>query len=196
MASGRPMIHIDRIDKIECDVPIHPMAYELLHDYLRSRHGQMPHELIEGPLRPPAREEERGWLHALDVIGKVVSAISGIAVVLFVILVWSGQASVGGLSIGTLLTIASFTLVGGFVSIGGVKIFSLSASLRRARERVERVIGTAGGCPFVRVVDDQTRQRYQIQSPYQVGSTDFCSGCHLVDQGGRTNCTISPHYRH
>ena len=74
-------------------------------------------------------------------------------------------------------------------------MFSINANLRRASERIQQVISTAGGCPFVYVIDDDTKIRYSIRGPFEIGSSDFCRGCQLVDQGGRTTCKVSPLYR-
>lgn len=118
-------------------------------------------------------KEESNFLKSLDYVSRGVSILSGIAVIVFVALLLSGQSTIGNVQIGTLLTILSFTLVGGLISIGGVKMFSINASLRKAKERIERIVTTAGGCPFLYIFVGQPTELRRPGNPY------FCVKCPL-----------------
>lgn len=104
---------------------------------------------------PNKKEEEKSALERwFDLGSKAVAILSGLAVVAFVILIATGHGKVGTVQAESLLTIFAFTLVGGIVSIGGVQLFSFSANLRRAQQRVqviERAVAGSGD-PSVRLV--------------------------------------------
>jgi hypothetical protein len=91
------------------------------------------------------REEKAGLERWFDLGSKAVAILSGLAVVGFVILIATGHGRVGTVQAESLLTIFAFTLVGGIVSVGGVQLFSVTASLRRAKERVEVIERAVGG---------------------------------------------------
>ena len=131
----------------------------------------------------------------VETIGKIVSIISGLAVLVFVVLLWSGITTIGFLQIGNMLTVFSFTLFSSLISIGGVRIFTLTASLRKANEKIERYKVENGGCPFYYVVDDATKLKYQAESAYKINDKQWCRGCFMVDHNGRTDCKISPYYQ-
>ena len=196
MFSNTPSVRIEKVEKVEISTPLYPFLEDALMEYLKMRRHGVPYAVspFVEPLQLPIETEkgEPTMLRVLDYISRGVSILSGIAVIVFVALLWSGQSTIGSIQIGTLLTIISFALVGGVISIGGVKMFSINASLRKSKERMERVITTAGGCPFVRIIDDEARRRYQIVSPYEIRNGEFCSGCFLIDHNGRTDCTLSP----
>jgi hypothetical protein len=192
MPWSRHSIQIDHVDRISIDGSFHPLLYELFQEFLKSsKHSGLPSRRGS----PSLSRDKSTWVRRLDLLGKVVSGLSGFAVIVFIILLWTGRATVGSINIKNLLNIFSFTLIWGFISIGGVKMFSINANLRKARDRIQEIVTTTGGCPFVQVIDEDARTRYSIRSPFEIGSIDFCRGCHLVDQGGRTNCKVSPYYR-
>ena len=196
--SKEPSVRIEKVEKIELSFPFHPFYEEILHHYLKrfpfpERPPFFPFEISTG--RSPD-EQQPTWRKRLDLASKLVSILSGIAVIVFVILLWVGTATIGNLNVSNLLAIFSFTFFGGLVSIGGVKMFSISANLRKAQQQLQKVVTTAGGCPYVPVVDEETKRRYNIRSPFEIGSQDFCSGCLLVDHHGRTVCKVSPYYQH
>jgi len=198
MFSKTPSVRIDKVERVEISTPFHPLWEEVLLEYLKARRQGIPYAIwpfVQAfQLPSESEDEETGLLKTLDYASKAVSVLSGVAVIVFVALLWSGQATIGNIQIGTLLTILSFTLVGGLISIGGVKMFSINASLRKAKERIERVVTTAGGCPFASIVDDEARRRYDVISPFKIGRREFCNGCHLIDHNGRTVCRVSPYY--
>lgn len=137
--------------------------------------------------------EEPILLKILDYISRGVSILSGIAVIVFIVLLWSGQTHIGSVQIGTLLTILSFTLVGGLISIGGVKMFSINANLRKTKDRIERVTTTAVGCPFLPIFAEQSTE-LELRRP---GNPYVCIKCPLgVDispgiEGGLINtCSV------
>jgi len=131
----------------------------------------------------------------VETLGKIVSIISGLAVLVFVLLLWLGKTTIGEIQIGHMLTVFSFTLFSSLISIGGVRIFTLSASLRKANEKIENYMLENGGCPFYYVVDDSAKLRYQVESAYKINDEKWCRGCFLVDHNGHTDCKISPHYQ-
>jgi len=140
------------------------------HPYIQNKSGEMVfagsfHEVayvadVDAEERPtfetPDRSEDRSALERwFDLGSKAVAILSGLAVVAFVILIASGHGKVGTVQAESLLTIFAFTLVGGIVSVGGVQLFSVTASLRRATERVEVIERTVGGGradPTIRLV--------------------------------------------
>jgi hypothetical protein len=192
-----PQIRIDHVDRIDLDSFAHPIVFDLLRKYLKSSEALPPPypQYFLHSESAPAKTQQSGWFRYVDVVGKVVSILSGLAVIAFLLLLWSGRTAIANVSIGTLLTGFSFTLIGGFISVGGVKMFSLTANLRKAQERIREVVSSAGGCPFVYIVDDEARKRYDITDAYHIGNGDFCNRCQLVDQNGRTTCRVSPLYR-
>lgn len=192
-----PSIQVDKIERVEVHGRYHPFLEEATMLYLKEwkRHLQnrpWTDELVSLPHGPAEPDEEASRpLQILKIAGQAVSVLAGIAVIVFVVMALLGRATLAGVSIGNLLTVFGFTLVGGLVSVGGVKLFSVNASLRRAKERIM----AAGGCPFARIVDDKARERYGIKSPYQIKDPQFCGHCQLVDHNGRTVCTVSPLYQ-
>jgi hypothetical protein len=198
MAWNRPLIRIDRVDRIGIDTPIHPILYDLLHDYMKSSRSRIPdfrEEMLKLHLPDRDQHGDPDWLRTTDRCAKVLSLLSALAIIVFVILLIAGKVTVAGLSVGTLLTVVSFTLVGALISVGGVQLFSFNASLRRARDRIERVVATADGCPFTYIIDEKARERFGVTSPFEIRDGDFCRGCQLVDQAGRTTCRVSPLYQ-
>jgi hypothetical protein len=197
MTLRRPLLRIDRIDKVEITTPAEPVLERALIEHLRRAHlvaqeNERRHNPFL-PMRLQGEATERSTAsHVLDLLSKGVSILSGLAVIAFVVLLWLGKTSIGSVQISTLLTVFGFTLVGGLVSVGGVKVFSLSASLRRAQARIERFDSVSGGCPFVGAVDDQATREYGLRDSYNVGDPRFCSGCRLIDLNGRTVCRVSP----
>ena len=131
----------------------------------------------------------------VEITGKIISIISGVAVVVFVVLLWLGITTIGEIQIGKLFTVFSFTLFSSLISIGGVRMFTLSASLRKANEKIENYIIQNGGCPFYYVVDDKARLRYEIKSAYIINDKKWCNGCFLVDHNGHTDCKYSPFFQ-
>ena len=178
MFSKTPAVRIDKIERVEISTPFHPLWEEIVFDYLKARWQGSTYTVwpIAQPLQLPSEseKEESVLLKTLDYISRGVSILSGIAVIVFVALLWSGQTAIGSVQIGTLLTILSFTLVGGLISIGGVKMFSINASLRKAKDRIERVITTAAGCPFLVILAGQPTELYRPGNPY------FCMKCPLI----------------
>jgi hypothetical protein len=125
-------IRIDKVDQIRIDAHLHPEFYELLRDLLRSYNQSNLSSWGNSSLSPQTqfeRGEESSWVRRLDLAGKIVSTFSGLAVIVFVVLLWSGRAALGSVSVKNLLSIFSFTLIGGFISVGGVKMFSINANL-------------------------------------------------------------------
>ena len=171
----------------------------LLSDYLRHLRSHQPDNVFCKArtylLRKEEPESSYTFLRILDYFSKGISAFCGIGFVALIILIWIGQVTIGNVQITTLLTVMSFTLVGGIISIGGVKLFSINANLRRAKEKVTQMVSSIGGCPFVNVADEETKQQYGIINSYEIRGKEFCSGCRLVDFHGKTVCTVSPVYR-
>lgn len=132
---------------------------------------------------------------SLEITGKIFSIISGIAIIIFIALLLLGKTEIGQVNISNLLTIFSFTLIGGLISVGGVKIFSISASLRKTKEQVEKHLFSYGGCPFVYIIDEKTKLKYQINNPFEINDKAFCNGCFMVDHNGMTECNVSPFYK-
>jgi hypothetical protein len=182
MFSKTPFVRINKVERIEITTPFHPFWEEIFFHYFKRLYQQSsPYAVwpFVQPLPLPSQlpgeseKEEPPLLKGLDYAGRGVSILSGIAVIVFVALLWSGQATIGSVQIGTLLTIVSFTFIGGLISIGGVKMFSINASLRKAKERIEQVITTAGGCPFLAIFAGEPTELRRPGNPY------FCAKCPL-----------------
>jgi hypothetical protein len=166
----QPSLHIDKVENLEINTRLHPFWEEEFYHYLKARQRG---RLLDGwpvvPMpQPPTEIKEKVWLKFLDYGGKIVSILSGIAVIAFVVLLWLGRTAIGSVQIGTLLTVISFTLVGGLISIGGVKMFSITANLRKAKEKIER---STAGCPFVPLFLGSDLKR--------PGNPNFCIKCPL-----------------
>ena len=195
--SKQPSVTIEKVENIEVSFPFHPFYEEILMHYLKRAPypDRPPFFPFEIPTGKPPEEEKSIWTKRLNSLSTLVSIISGIAVIVFVILLYTGTATIGSLNVGNLLAIFSFTMFGGLISVGGVKMFSITANLRKAQQQLQRVMTSSGGCPYVAVVDEETKQKYSIKSAFEIGSKDFCSRCQLVDHNGRTVCRVSPYYR-
>lgn len=152
-----------------------PFGEASIFDRLNARWQGSPYTVwpVAQPLRVPSENDESIILKTLDYISRGVSILSGIAIIVLVALLWSGQTTIGTVQIGTLLTMLSFTLVGSLISIGGVKMFTINASLRKAKERIERVITTTGACPFSVIFAGQPIELRRPGNPY------FCAKCPL-----------------
>jgi hypothetical protein len=177
MFSKTPPIRIDSlaVEKVEIHTPFHPFWEEVILDHLREYHKSRSRELlpVEHPANLPAGSEHKdpAIMTALDYASRVISILSGAAVIVFVALVWVGQTTIGSVQIGTLLTIFSFALVGGIISIGGVKMFSINANLRKTRETIKQ-IGT-DGCPFLPLFMADSTELRRPGNPY------YCMKCPL-----------------
>jgi len=172
-----PSVRIDRIGKVEINTLFPPFWEELLMHFPRARLRDILLFASDSTqaLQPPdaTETEEPAALKALDYASKGASVCSGIAVIVFVALLLMGRSTVGNVQVGTLLTILSFTFVGGLISIGGVKMFTINASLRKAKERIERVITPAVGCPFLQILAGEDAGLSRPGNPY------FCVKCPL-----------------
>jgi hypothetical protein len=158
------------VENIEINTRLHPLFEEEFYRYVKTRQQG---RLLDGwpvvPVpQPPTEVKENAWVKVLDYGGKIVSILSGIAVISFVMLLWSGRTAIGSVQIGTLLTVISFTLVGGLISIGGVKMFTITANLRKAKEKIER---STAACPFVPL--------FLGSDLHRPGNPDFCRKCPL-----------------
>ena len=149
------------------------------------------------PTDPKDKNFEQRWLKMVEVAGKILSVLSGIAIIVFVSLLTAGKAQIGNLQVENLLPILSFTLIGGLLSIGGVNILSVNASLRQVRQQLVEVRRSiSGGCPFALIVDDKAKEEFGVKGPFEITDEHFCARCHLRDhKDGQAICTVSPAYR-
>jgi len=116
-------------------------------------------------------------LKILDILGKIITIVSGIGIITFIIMLLAGQQDIGSIKVTSLLTIISFTLVGGFISIGGVKLFSINASLRKNNSRIDKYLKEGELCPFLSVFNNQSLDNNW--KSYRPGNPDFCLKCPL-----------------
>jgi hypothetical protein len=194
MFSRKPQIHIDKVDNIEIHPHLHPFLEELVIDLIRkTTHGELP-ALSRWPTKEksPLETEPSKANRILDTIGKVVSIVSALAIFVFIILLWLGQSTLASVNITNLLSIVSVTLIGGLVSVGGVRIFSFQASLRRMQQIVQAQVG----CPFVPLPLGSHRRN---NGDYRPGNPQFCVKCPLgIDissnhpDGLVHNCRVYP----
>ena len=187
----KPTIIIERIDNLRVD-GYHPYHYEKLFEKM------MYYEKIMNKKKTNTKnsnqKRDSKFCKVLDIFGKIVSIIAMGGILVFVILLILRISEIGQVNIGNLLSIFTFTLFGGIISIGGVKLFSLSANFNKIKSDLSNKFEYFGGCPFVYVIDDEAKQKYDIESPFKIGERDFCNRCKLVDLNGRTVCKINPHY--
>ncbi len=188
-----PKIQIENVEKVEIDLHSHPLWERAVYEYLRSGHQEFPPSFATS-LDPAqiAREhdkEDSRFFRALDYISKGISILSGVAVIVFVALLFFGQTIIGSIQVTSLLTVLSFTLVGGLISVGGVKMFSIDASLRKAKEKMERVVITIGGCPFQFIYAGQPTE---LDRP---GNPEFCQRCPL-SRGPDQNLKVDGYLKH
>jgi hypothetical protein len=198
MFPKRPSVQIDKVEKIEINSSLDPFMERLIIEHHESRrqvppYFWQPYHYPSNPVQSESEDEKSTVLSHLDNFSKGVSILSGIAVIVFVVILISGQTSIGNVQVEKLLTILSFTLVGGLVSIGGVKMFSINASLRKAKDKIERVITAERGCPFMNLFDEQYDN---LRRP---GNPKFCIKCPLgIDLDSRLNkglihmCSVYP----
>ncbi len=191
-----PSISIKKIDNVTVDGFHHPFYEELI---IKRINKILDEKISNHANKLPALEEtdtsNGNWLlRNLGNIGKIVSLISAIGILTFITLLVFGITNVASIQITNLLSIVSFTLFGGLVSVGGFNILSINANLRKTNNELLKYVGVSEGCPFAQIVDEDAKQKYGIISSKEIHSKEFCSGCQLLDHMGRTICTVSPHY--
>lgn len=190
MSWRSPWIRIERVDHVDIRGPLGPPWDGVILDLIKPGHLLVP-DHRGGPGAALTGGGGLPWAKWFEKTATILSIASGLAVLILVVLLTLGRVRVGPINVGHALTVLSVTLVGGLVSIGGVKIVSISASLRRAQQ----LLALAGGCPWVPALDERARRQYEIVNPVHVGDPDFCQGCRLVDFHGRTVCRLSPLYQ-
>lgn len=176
-----PNIKIEKIDKIEINPDYHPffekLTRDIFYDLLKKEDKKHKEKFGHQKLKNPKSK----LLKNIDLISKIVSLFSGVGVIAFVVFLFAGKTSIGSVEVSTLLTIISFTLIGGIVSIGGVQMFSFNASLRRNKVNLENLIKEKVGCPFDNLVDN-SNPNYK---DYKPGNPQFCMKCPLgIDRTG------------
>ncbi len=184
----RPSIRIDKVDNLEVSFPPGPFRERAIRAFLRSFEASVHDALPAGISRTEPPPTNSPWVNRIEIGAKLASIISGIAAAVFVGLLWAGQTSIGGISIKNALTILSVALVGGLVSVGGVKLFSINASLRRA-------IAAASDCPFIPIF----QRAIDTDGLRQPGNPYVCQKCPLgvdtnsnVPGGLMHNCRVYP----
>ncbi|MCL3782730.1 hypothetical protein EMN47_20275 [Prolixibacteraceae bacterium JC049] len=193
-----PNIKIDKIDKIEVNPHYHPffekVARDIFYDLLKKeRNKESANSDYHDFKKPKSR-----LLKNIDIISKVVSILSGLGVIVFVIFLFAGKTSIGAVQVSTLLTVISFTLIGGIVSIGGVQMFSFNASLRKNQVNLEKLLKEKTSCPFENLVFNDNPN----WKDYEPGNPRFCSKCPLgidmtsEDRGGLIHVCKVYHKHH
>jgi hypothetical protein len=136
-------------------------------------------DIIEVPLsaREIDAKKESAPLNWLDVASKAAAVISSLAVVALTVLLASGESEVGSVQVDSVLTIFAFTLVGGLISVGGVQLFTLSASLRRAKDRVEQVASQHGSDESINLISRR-------DVPFKLTDTDELAALSNVGSSG------------
>ena len=188
-------VTIHNIDQLDVDVPFHPILADMIADRLIEHYKKTIPQIATSAI-PTVSEEQKfepRWLKVVEVAGKILSVLSGIVMIVFVSLLIAGEDQIGTLQVTNLLAIVSFTLIGGLLSIGGVNVFSINASLRRTQQQLVRSI-SEGGCPFALIADEEAKQRFGVKGPLEITDEGFCDRCQLVDHHGRTICKVSPKY--
>jgi hypothetical protein len=144
---------------------------------------------------PHARDVRSSLARWLDVASKGVAILSSLAMVAFVILIATGHSHVGSVQAESLLTVFAFTLVGGIISIGGVQLFSVSANLRRANQRVEVIERTVAGSgdSNVRLVRT-TQHRFETDDADTLHQLQSVRSNNLLDDY-LVICAASPTFR-
>ncbi len=193
----RPTVSINKIDRVDVNVPFHPILKDMIADRLVEHYRKDIPQFTDFPITAISEEQkvEPRWLKIVEVAGKILSVLSGIAIIVFVSLLIVGKAQIGTLQVTNSLAIVSFTLIGGLLSIGGVNVFSINASLRRAQQQLVQVRSASGGCPFALIADEESKLRFGVRGPFKIGDKGFCDRCQLVDHHGRTICKVSPFYK-
>ena len=169
--SHRGQIHIDEIEKVEIHLPYHHPAH--MDKYL-----DLMERCLSGaasPVKAATKPAKAGWVKALDLASKIISIVSGLAIVVFLILLIAGVSKVGNIQTDSILTIFGFTLFGGLFSVGGAELFSLSLNLRKAEQKISDY---ESGCPFVPILEPKYREVFSVDSATVIhGYSDFCGGC-------------------
>lgn len=189
---------IHKIDQLDVDVPFHPILADTIADRLIEHYKKTIPQIATSAI-PTVSEKQKfepRWLKVVEVAGKILSVLSGIVMIVFVSLLITGKDQIGTLQVTNILAIVSFTLIGGLLSIGGVNVFSINASLRRTQQQLVQVRSiSAGVCPFALIADEESKQKFGVKGPLEITDEGFCRGCQLVDHHGRTICKVSPMYR-
>ena len=158
----KPLLRIEHVDKIE-----------VINNYSNDQSEEHPEKVNSAT----KTETKKKLYNKVDVIAKIVSIVSGLALIVFVILLFYGKTTIGSVQTSTLLTVISVTLIGGIVSIGGVQMFSFNASLRKVERKIQ--LKEKDECPFDKIMKN-TNSNWEGYAP---GNPRFCSKCPLfVDE--------------
>ena len=88
------------------------------------------------PKKPPLSER---IYQVLDVLAKLVSVLTGISLIVLLVLIFLNVRQIGNLEISNLLTIISFTFIGGIFSIGGLNLINLQANLKKQKSVIDKL---------------------------------------------------------
>lgn len=164
MFSKRPSIKIDKIENLEINYPYNPeFDDQILKNFYQ--------DSLDSPLED---DSDSKLLKVWDYASKIVSVLTGLASIFFLIFLWTGNTSLGTLKVDSLLTVFSFAFVGSLISIGGVNIFSINASLRKEKEKIKKYVRSVKGCPFVPIIE--IKPNHELRQP---GNPRFCYKCPL-----------------
>ena len=167
---GKRQIEVENIDNVHIRFDSHPFGHHQI-EYLLAKVLDSPNEpFIRRGL--PTKETRHRWVRYLNIAATAISAISGLALLVLVVLIVAGKSSIGAVTISTLLTVFSTSLIGSLLSIGGVTLFSITADLKKMKDKVAPT-----DCPFEDIQSDN-----DVRRP---GNPEFCVKCPLgIDING------------
>ncbi len=175
-----PNIKIEKIGNVEINPHYHPIFEKIAYDTFQ-KFIEKENKLHQVQSLSDQKVKKTKFLKTIDLLGKIISIISGIAIVVFVIFLLAGKTSIGSVQVSTLLTVISFTLIGGIISIGGVQMFSFNASLRKSENKIREHLNRNLECPFDRILKTDNPNWHNRQP----GNPDFCMRCPLgIDISG------------
>jgi len=92
---------------------------------------------IKEPYKKKSRSEQ--LIHILNISSRVISITAGIALFVLMVLILFEIRQIGVIQISNLLKVISISFIGSIFSIGGLKLISLEANLRKQKKLLEKI---------------------------------------------------------
>lgn len=179
-----PNIKIDHIDNVE----LHSEFFPFIDEYIETRILRILKNDTIKPLRNNYSNEsiqKSRSLKIIENIGKVLSIISSLAIIVLLVLIIVGTQTIGNLQITNLFTFLSFTLFGGLISIGGANLISFKSQFKNTEQSISEILQRKETCPFINIQVDPINPNFERRVP---GNPQVCVKCPLgIDTDSSTS---------
>jgi hypothetical protein len=83
----RPTVSINKIDRVDVNVPFHPILADIIAERLVEHYRRTTPQFTASPITAISEEQkfETRWLKIVEAAGKILSVLSGIAIIVFII---------------------------------------------------------------------------------------------------------------